>query len=49
LVCFGNKVIPIYFDKPKKWQEIVFNGIEDVLPEFSGHCMADQYCKELFN
>ncbi|MCA0153821.1 alpha-glucan family phosphorylase [Winogradskyella vincentii] len=44
-----KKVIPTYYDKPKKWQEIVFNGIEDVLPEFSSHRMADQYYKELFN
>lgn len=44
-----NKVIPTYYDKPNKWQEIVFNGIDDVLPEFSSHRMADQYYKELFN
>jgi starch phosphorylase len=44
-----NKVLPTYYDKPHKWQEIVFNGISDVLPEFSSHRMADQYYKELFN
>ncbi|WP_299364165.1 alpha-glucan family phosphorylase [Winogradskyella sp.] len=44
-----NKVIPIYYDQPEKWQDIVFKGIDDVLPEFSSHRMADQYYKELFN
>ncbi|WP_411895678.1 alpha-glucan family phosphorylase [Winogradskyella sp. A2] len=44
-----NKVIPTYYSQPKKWQEIVFKGIDDVLPEFSSHRMADQYYKELFN
>ncbi len=43
-----NVVLPTYYDNPKKWQEIVFNGIDDVLPEFSSHRMADQYYKELY-
>jgi len=43
-----NKVLPTYYDAPKKWQEIVWNGIDDVLPEFSSHRMADQYYKELY-
>ncbi|RXP47093.1 alpha-glucan family phosphorylase [Lutibacter sp. HS1-25] len=43
-----NEVLPTYYDKPKKWQEIVFNGIDDVLPAFSSHRMAEQYYKELY-
>lgn len=43
-----NKVLPTYYDKPKKWQEIVFNSIDDVLPEFGGNRMAKQYYKELY-
>lgn len=43
-----NKVLPTYYDKPKKWQEIVFNGITDVIPEFTSNRMADQYYKELY-
>jgi len=43
-----DKVIPTYYDQPEVWQDIVFNGIDDVLPEFSSHRMADQYYKELF-
>jgi starch phosphorylase len=43
-----NKVMPIFYDHPKKWQKIVFNGIDDVLSDFSSHRMADQYYKELF-
>ncbi len=43
-----NKVLPTYYDKPKKWQEIVFKSMDDVLPSFSSHRMADQYYKELF-
>ena len=43
-----KKVIPTYYDNPDKWQDIVFKGIDDVIPEFSSHRMADQYYKELF-
>ncbi len=43
-----NKVIPTYYDNPKEWQNIVFNSIDGVIPEFSSHRMAEQYYKELY-
>ena len=43
-----NKVLPTFYDKPKKWQQIVFNSIDDVLPEFTSKRMATQYYKELY-
>ncbi|MFD1294242.1 alpha-glucan family phosphorylase [Lutibacter holmesii] len=43
-----NEVLPTYYNQPKKWQQIVWNGIDDVLPEFGSHRMADQYYKELY-
>lgn len=43
-----NKVIPMYYDNPEDWQNIVFNAMDDVIPEFSSHRMADQYYKELY-
>tara|TARA_R110001583_G_scaffold2514_7_gene18171 strand:- start:6906 stop:8549 length:1644 start_codon:yes stop_codon:yes gene_type:complete len=43
-----NKVLPTYYDKPKKWQEIVFNSIDDVLPQFGSNRMAKQYYEELY-
>ncbi len=42
-----NKVIPMYYDEPKKWQEIVFNGMDDVIPEFTSARMATEYYKHL--
>ena len=42
-----NKVIPMYYDEPKKWQEIVFNGMDDVIPEFTSARMAAEYYKHL--
>lgn len=43
-----NKVIPTYYDKPKKWQDIVFKAMDDVIPEFTTGRMADDYYKKLF-
>ncbi|WP_111708259.1 alpha-glucan family phosphorylase [Lutibacter citreus] len=43
-----NKVLPTYYDKPKKWQEIVFKGIDDTIPEFTSARMATQYYEELY-
>jgi len=44
-----NEVLPTYYDNQKKWQQIVFQGIDDVLPAFSSHRMANQYYKELYS
>jgi starch phosphorylase len=43
-----NKVIPTYYDNSQKWQDIAFNGIDGVIPEFTSHRMAIQYYKKLF-
>ncbi|WP_178985111.1 alpha-glucan family phosphorylase [Winogradskyella helgolandensis] len=43
-----NKVIPTYYDEPKKWQDIVFSAIDGVIPEFTSRRMADDYYKKLF-
>ena len=43
-----DKVIPTYYDEPKKWQDIVFNGIDGVIPEFTSQRMADEYYQRLF-
>jgi len=43
-----NKVIPTYYDNPDAWQDIVFNGMNDVIPEFTTQRMADEYYKKLF-
>lgn len=40
-----KKVIPMYYNNPDRWQEIVFNAIDDVIPEFTSARMADEYYK----
>lgn len=43
-----KKVIPTFYDKPEKWQEITFNSMNDVVPEFTSSRMAAQYYNELY-
>jgi len=43
-----RKVLPTYYDTPEKWSEIVFGGMDDVVPAFSSNRMATQYYKELY-
>ncbi len=43
-----NKVLPAFYDTPKKWSNIVFNGIADVIPAFTSNRLARQYYEELY-
>ncbi len=43
-----NEVLPAYYDNPELWQEIVFNGIDGVIPQFTSRRMAEQYYEELY-
>jgi starch phosphorylase len=44
-----KQILPTYYEKPKKWWEIVMNGMKDVSPAFESGRMADDYYKLLFN
>ena len=44
-----NEVIPLYYDDPDKWMEMVFKAREEVVPAFSSDRMAAQYYRELYN
>jgi len=43
-----NKILPVYYDKPATWHKIVFQSMDDVLPEFGSNRMAEQYYRELY-
>ena len=43
-----NKVLPTYYDKPRDWSKVVFNGMDGVIPDFCSNRMAKQYYKELY-
>lgn len=43
-----NDILPLYYDKPDQWFEIVKNSMRDVMPYFDAARMADEYY-ELYN
>ncbi|MGB5357795.1 MAG: alpha-glucan family phosphorylase [Eudoraea sp.] len=43
-----NKVLPMYYEQEEKWMEMVFKGIEGVIPKFSSKRMAKEYYTKLY-
>ena len=43
-----NEVIPLYYEDPDRWMEMVFSACQDVVPAFSSDRMAAQYYRELY-
>lgn len=44
-----KEVITTYYDNPKKWLEIVKNGMREVVPFFDADRMATEYYEKLYN
>ncbi len=44
-----NEILPIYYQKPEKWLEIVKNSMREIVPAFSSDNMAQEYYEQLFN
>jgi len=44
-----NKIIPTYYDNPKKWTRIVKNAMSEIEHDFDSSRMADQYYELMFN
>ena len=47
IIDYSEKVEK-FIEEPITWQEIVFKGMDDVIPEFTSRRMAEQYYKKLF-
>jgi glycogen phosphorylase len=43
-----NEVLPMYYDYPNRWVEIVKNGMKDIIPEFDSNRMAREYYEKLY-
>lgn len=43
-----NEILPMYYDKPIKWQEIARNSMTEVHEYFNSHRMADEYYTKLY-
>lgn len=43
-----TEVLPIYYDYPGHWIEIIKNGMKDIIPEFDSNRMAKEYYEKLY-
>lgn len=43
-----HEIIPMYYDKPNEWVNIMKNSMRDVLPFFDAGRMADEYYEKLY-
>ena len=44
-----KEVIPLYYDHPDKWAQIIKNSMTDIIPYFDADRMAYQYYEKLYN
>ena len=42
-------VIPLYYDNPAGWLDIVKNGMKDIIPQFDSIRLAKEYYEKLYN
>jgi starch phosphorylase len=43
-----TEVLPMYYDYPSRWQEIVKYGLKDVIPQFDSNRLAREYYERLY-
>ena len=43
-----TEVLPLYYDYPNRWLEIVKNGMKDIIPQFDSNRMAKEYYEKLY-
>lgn len=43
-----REVLPMYYDYPHSWMEIIKNGMKDIVPTFDSNRMAQEYYEKLY-
>jgi starch phosphorylase len=43
-----DDILPMYYDYPDRWLEIVKNGMKDIIPKFDSNRMAQEYYEKLY-
>jgi starch phosphorylase len=44
-----NELLPIYYDYPNRWNEIIKKSMQDIIPKFDSNRMAIEYYEKLYN
>lgn len=43
-----TEILPMYYDRPEKWQQIAWQAIDDVLDNFTSDRMAAEYYEKIY-
>jgi len=43
-----NEIIPMYFDDPDAWLNLMQNSMRDIMPSFDSNRMAKEYYEKLY-
>lgn len=44
-----NQILPMYYERPDEWRQVVKNAMDDVKEQFNSDRMADEYYKMIYN
>lgn len=44
-----NQILPMYYERPDEWRQVVKNAMDDVKQQFNSDRMADEYYKIMYN
>lgn len=44
----NEKILPLYYDHPEKWRQIVLHSMNDIIPFFDSDRMVDEYYKKIY-
>lgn len=44
----AREVLPLYYDFPDRWLQIIKSAMEDIIPRFDSHRMAREYYEKLY-
>ena len=46
--AMNEKILPLYYDQPDQWNQLVLNSMDDVVPFFDADRMADEYYRKIY-
>lgn len=44
-----NQILPMYYERPDEWRQVVKNAMDDAKEQFNSDRMADEYYKIMYN
>jgi starch phosphorylase len=44
-----KEILPMYYDYPNRWQDIICKAMKDIIPQFDSHRMAREYYELMYN